>query len=92
MEDVTLYAYQISPPNDQLLYFAETLEECRAAALEQRQELKEGDPDDEHEAMAIYRCLVRMPDQQTLLRILNEETSSIEACVVERKLVALVTE
>ncbi|WP_018098288.1 hypothetical protein [Sinorhizobium meliloti] len=92
METAALYAYQISPPNDQLLYFAETLEECQTAASEERRELKEGDPDDEHEAMAIYRCLVRMPDQQTLIRILNEEISPIEACVVERKLVALVTE
>lgn len=92
MEEVSLYAYQISPPNDQLLYFAETLEECQAAALEERRELKQGDPDDELEAMAIFHCLVRMPDQQTLLRILNEETSPIEACVVQRKLVALVTD
>ncbi|MDX1004479.1 hypothetical protein GOE20_26870 [Sinorhizobium medicae] len=92
MEEVSLYAYQVSPPNDELLYFAETFEECQAAALEERRELKEGSPDDEPEAMAIYRCLVRMPDQQTLLRILNEEISPIEACVVERKLVALVTD
>ncbi|RVJ16624.1 hypothetical protein CN184_28185 [Sinorhizobium medicae] len=92
MQEVSLYAYQISPPNDHLLYFGETLEECQAAALEERREIKESEPDDELQAMAIYRCSVRIPDQQTLLRILNEETSLIEACVVERKLVALVTE
>ena len=91
METATLYAYQISPGNDELLYFTETLEACQAAALEQRQDFNENDPDeDELAAMAIYRCVIKMPDQQTLLRVLNDETSLLDACVVERKLVALV--
>lgn len=93
METATMYAYQISPGNDDLLYFAETLEECQAAALEQRRDFNENDPDeDELAGMAIYRCVIKMPDQQTLLRVLNDETSLIEACIVERKLVALVTD
>ncbi|WP_373413684.1 hypothetical protein [Ensifer aridi] len=93
METTILYAYQISPPNDQLLYFTGTLEACQAAALEQRRDFNENDPDEgELGAMAIYRCVLRIPDQQTLLRVLNDETSLVEACVVERKLVALVTE
>lgn len=91
--ETTLYAYQISPGNDDLLCFAETLEQCQAAALEQRRDFNDNDPDEgELDAMAIYRCVMRMPDQQTLLRVLNDETSLIEACVVERKLVAVVTD
>ncbi|GCA50752.1 MULTISPECIES: hypothetical protein [unclassified Sinorhizobium] len=93
METATLYAYQISPGNDDLLYFTETLEQCQAAALEQRRDFIENDPDEgELAAMAVYRCEMKMPDQQTLLRVLNDETTLVEACVVERKLVALVTD
>ncbi len=91
--EATVYAYQISPGNNDLLFFTETLEACQAAALEQRRDFNENDPDeDELGAMAIYRCVLKMPDQQTLLRVLNDETSLVEACVVERKLVALVTD
>ncbi|WEX76646.1 hypothetical protein PYH37_004966 [Sinorhizobium numidicum] len=93
METATVYAYQISPGNDDLLYFTDALEQCQAAALEQRRDFNENDPDEgELGAMAIYRCVMRMPDQQTLLRVLNDETTLVEACVVERKLVALVTD
>ncbi|MDX1083761.1 hypothetical protein GOL97_18140 [Sinorhizobium medicae] len=93
METATLYAYQISPGNDDLLYFTETLEQCQAAALEQRRDLNERDPDyGKVDSMAIYRCVLRIPDTQALLRVLNDETTPIEACVVERKLVALVTD
>lgn len=93
MMETILYAYEISPGKDHLLCFAETLEACQAAALEQRRDFNENDPDEgELGAMAIYRCVLRMPDQQTLLRVLNDETSLAEACVVERKLVALVTD
>ncbi len=85
-EETTLYVYQISPGNDDLLHFTEILDQCQAAALEH-------DPDEgELEAMAIYRCVMRMPDQETLVRVLNDETSLVEACVVDRKLVALVTD
>ncbi|MCA1490469.1 hypothetical protein I6F11_05985 [Ensifer sp. NBAIM29] len=45
MEETTLYAYQLSPGNDDLLYFTESLEECQAAALEQRRDFNENDPD-----------------------------------------------
>jgi hypothetical protein len=93
METATLYAYQISPGNDNLLFFTETLEQCQAAALEQRRDFSENDPDEgELAAMAIYRCEMKVPDQQTLLRVLNDETTLVEAFVVERKLVALVTD
>lgn len=36
----TLYAYQITPGSDDTLFFALTVEECRAAAIEQRRELR----------------------------------------------------
>ncbi|TCN32467.1 hypothetical protein [Sinorhizobium americanum] len=79
METATLYAYQITPGNDNLLFFAETLEQCQAAALEQRRDLARMTP-------------TPTSLTQALLRVLNEETSLVEACVVERKLVALVTD
>ncbi|MDX1128716.1 hypothetical protein GOL24_31730 [Sinorhizobium medicae] len=87
METATLYAYEISPGNDDLLYFTESLEECQAAALEQRRDFSENDP-------TKARCYgdLSAPDRQMLLRVLNDETSLAEACVVERKLVALVTD
>lgn len=39
--ETTVWAYQITPGHDDLLFFAETEEACRSAALEQRAELKQ---------------------------------------------------
>ena len=36
----TLYGYQVNPGSDETLFFALTIEECRAAAIEQRREMR----------------------------------------------------
>ncbi|MBL3684845.1 hypothetical protein F2981_23350 (plasmid) [Sinorhizobium meliloti] len=75
-----------------MLYFAETLEECRAAALEQRQELKEGDPTTSMKPMAMLPLFVRMPDQQTCFAFERGKLAPSKLVSLKRKLVALVTE
>jgi hypothetical protein len=92
--DFTIYAYQISPGSDESLYFAQSLEECQAAALRQRTELKDCDPElGDLGAMAIYRCTLRVPsDAATMLAVLNGDMTLFNACVVDRRLVALVAE
>ncbi|MCQ1779111.1 hypothetical protein NOJ05_18055 [Neorhizobium galegae] len=91
--EVTLYAYQIVPGGDHLLFFADTLEKCQAAAIEQRADLRQGDAeDDEIGAMAVYQCTMRLPDAKIMIDALNDHESLFRACVVDRKLIALVTD
>jgi hypothetical protein len=91
--EFTIFAYQIVPGEDHLLFFADTLEACQAAALEQRADLRQGDADcGDLGAMAVYRCTMRLPDEKTLIDVLNEKETLFRSCVVDRKLVALVAD
>ena len=94
--EFTLFGYQILPGSDENLYFAATLEDCQAAAIEQRQELMEDQVRDgvieQLGAMAIYRCVMRSPDQATLIKVLYGETELFDACLVEKKLVGSIAE
>lgn len=94
--EFTLFAYQISPGSDENLHFAATLEDCQQAAFEQRQELMEDqvrdDVIEQLGAMAVYRVVMRLPDQATLIRLLNDEADLFDACLVEKKLVAVVAD
>ncbi|WP_426289831.1 hypothetical protein ACN9MC_34830 (plasmid) [Ensifer adhaerens] len=90
--ECTLWAYQVTPGSDNILYFAESEADCRLAALEQRAELKAGDPEDYEGmgAMALYSFSFGSMTAGELVAVLNEEASLIEACAVERKLVGLI--
>lgn len=92
--EFTLWAYQVTPGSDHNLYFAEHEADCRRAALEQRAELKEGDPDDQEElgAMALYVFVFRSMTAGELVAVLNGEASLIETCAVDRKLVGLIAD
>lgn len=92
--EFTLWAYQVTPPHDDTLYFAENEADCRRAALEQRAELKEGDPEDyeDLQAMALYVFLFRSMNATELVAVLNGDASLIEMCAVERKLVGLIAD
>lgn len=92
--EITLWAYQITPGNDDLLFFAESLEACQSAALVQRAELKRRDPDDYSyiPAMAVYRMVFRPMTAAELVGVFNEDMTLLQACLVERTLVALVAE
>ncbi|MCY1347057.1 hypothetical protein D9M68_678500 [compost metagenome] len=89
-ETTTLFGHQITSGNDNLLGFAETLEECKAAAQEMIDDLNEHEPNTELGTFAIYRCEILCPDRETLIRVLNDELSLPEACVVDRHLVATI--
>lgn len=91
--EFTLWAYQVTPGSDHNLYFAEHEADCRRAALEQRAELKEGDPDDEElGAMALYVFVFRSMTAGELVAVLNGDASLIDTCAVERKLVGLIAD
>lgn len=94
--ETVLYAYQIVPGNDEILHFAPTLQECQQAAIDHRQELhRDQELDETYEeigAMAVYRVVLRPPDQKAFLQVLNEEKALFDACLVERELVALVAD
>lgn len=92
--EFTLWAYQVTPPHDDNLYFAENEPDCRRAALEQRAELKANDPADYEElgAMALYRFVFRAMTAGEIVAVLNGEASLIETCAVDRKLVGLIAD
>jgi hypothetical protein len=93
----TAYAYQISPGRDDMLYFARTFAECRLEALQHRAEIRENDDEyrDHLGAMALYECVMKVPDPETLIRVMNvadDPNALFKACVVERHLIAVVAE
>lgn len=90
--EITVWAYQITPGQDELLFFAETEEACRNAALEQRAELKQRDPDDyaQMPAMALHEFTLRSMTAGELVAVLNGDANLIEACAVDRRLVGFV--
>lgn len=94
--EFTLFCYQVIPGSDDLLHFAPTLQERQQAAIEHRQELHRDQEFDETYqkigAMAVYRVVLRPPDQKAFLQVLNEEKALVEACLVKRELVALVAD
>ncbi|MGE6781287.1 hypothetical protein ACQKGL_02055 [Ensifer adhaerens] len=91
--EITLWAYQVTPGSDHNLYFGEHEADCRRAALEQRAELKEGDPDDDElGTMALYVFVFRSLSAGELVAVLNGEASPIETCAVDRKLVGLIAD
>lgn len=92
--EFTLWAYQVTPGSDHNLYFAEHEADCRRAAIEQRAELKEGDPDDDEElgAMALYVFVFRSMTAAELVAVLNGDASLIATCAVDRKLVGLIAD
>lgn len=94
--EYTLYAYQVSPGRDEVLHFSDTFEGCREAALEQREDLRRHETDGERvDAMAVYRCRLRVPDLQIMIDVMNNpdsENALFRACVVDRQLVAVVAD
>ncbi|MCZ7975034.1 hypothetical protein O9X80_11100 [Agrobacterium salinitolerans] len=91
--EITVWAYQITPGSDETLYFALSEEACRSAALEQREELRQHDPDcEELPAMALYEYVVRSMSAAEIIAVLNGEISPIDACAVSRRLIGLVVD
>jgi len=89
--EIVLYAYQFSPNPGDPMFFAQTLEKCRAEAVEQRIDLKR-DPDNADLApFSIYRCVVRM-DVATYVQILTDPDDGVAKALVSKKLVELVME
>ena len=90
--ETVLFAYQITPGEDELLHFTETQEECQRAALEQRMQVKSHEDNDPLGAMAVYRMVLRPLSPAELIKVLNEETTYLNMAVVDRKLVAVVAD
>lgn len=89
--DIKLYAFQFSPNPQAPMFFRETMEECRVAAIEERSHLK-GEPDrGDIGSFPIYECAVRM-DVATFIEILNDPSEVVGRVLVSKKLIGLVTE
>lgn len=89
---ITVWAYQITPGSDETLFFAETEDECRRAALEQREELKRLDPPAYAgmTAMALYEYVLRPMSVSQIVSVLNGNISPIDGCAFSRRLVGLI--
>jgi hypothetical protein len=94
--EYTIFAYQVSPGCDDLLYFSHTLEDCQQAAIEQRRDLKRDEEYQDHlGAMAVYRCRLKVPSAEIMVEVMNapdDDHALFNACIVERQLVAVVAE
>jgi hypothetical protein len=91
--EITLWAYEVTAPPDEFLFFAETEAACKLAAIEQRQELMRLEPDDyDIPPMPLYQITFREMTASELVAVLNCDTTLIEACTVERKLIGLVVD
>lgn len=90
--EITLFAFQIVPGSDEELHFTETLEECRSAAIEQREEMKADEEFADLGAMAIYECVISIGDVPTLVDVLNDPTDIVDRLLVSKKLIAVVVE
>lgn len=94
--EYTLFAYQTSSDEDQLLHFTRSLEDCRDAAKAHQQDLRGNDDYRDHIGVkAIYECRMQMPDIEIMIDVLNsiaDGQAFFRACVVERHLVELVVE
>lgn len=90
--EVVVYACQIISGDDDELHFAATFEECLQHASEILQDLRQ-DPDIDVDTLgprAVYECTLRTPDTATLIAVLNKDPDAIHACVIDRRLVAVV--
>ena len=90
----TAYAYQIMAGNDELLHFAPSLDEVRAAAVEQRSELHaSGDfTREELGSMVIYECEMQDLDPKAMMRSLNNREDPailLDSCLVSKRIVEI---
>lgn len=90
--EITLFAFQIIPGSDEELHFAETIDECRSAAIEQREEMKADEEFTDMGAMAIYECVISIGDVPTLVDFLNDPTDIVERLLISKKLIAVVVD
>ena len=89
--DITLYAFQFSPHDDEEMFFNETLEACRAEAEGDRKMIRR-DPDYDHlTPFPIYECVVRM-DVATYAKVLSEPSHAVKHALVSKKLIGLVVD
>ncbi|KQY31845.1 hypothetical protein [Rhizobium sp. Root483D2] len=89
--EFTLFAFEIPPVRSGTLIFADNLKECESAALELRRELKQLDADDVP-AIGIFKCWMRVPDVDTIKHVLNGDVELLQSCLMERKLIAVVSD
>lgn len=90
--ETTLYAYQITPGSDNLLWFAESQDACETAAREQRAELRKYDPDVPLGPISVYRYTLRGLSTAELVEVLNDQTTLLPTITVDRRLVAEITD
>ncbi len=91
------YAFQIHPRHDEELLFSETMDDCYTDAVAHWADIKSNHPDlAAGGSMAIYHCRMMFPDVSTMLLVMNSVDGAhrilYERCLIERKVVARVTD
>lgn len=87
----TLYGYQVKPGSDETLFFSLTIEECRAAAIDRRREMRNKLSQPQLEPMAIYECLFRI-DLVSLLEMLNNPDCVYSNVLLSKSVVEVVAD
>lgn len=91
------YAFQIHPKRDDELLFFETMDSCYADAVAHWTDIKLNHPDlAAVGSLTIYQCRMMYPDVTTMMLAMNSIAGAhrvlFEHCLIERKVVALVTD
>lgn len=89
--EITLYAFQFSPNAGETMFFSQTLERCRAEAMEERTGLKNHPDYGDLSPFPLYECVMRM-DIATYIAVLNDPSEAVERALVSKKLIGLVME
>lgn len=89
--EITLYAFQFSPKASEPMFFAETLDQCRAEAIDQRTDLKSDPEYVDLPPFPLYECVVHM-DVATIIGILNDPDEAVERALISKRLIGLVVD
>jgi hypothetical protein len=93
---VVLFNYFMLEISRGNMFFAATVEECRAMAREHQKVLATDEDRPGVPAMAIYSVVIKQPDEAIMLTLLNSLDESgqtaFNECVVDRQLVEVVAD
>ncbi|ANL04685.1 MULTISPECIES: hypothetical protein [Rhizobium] len=86
--EFTVYGHEIIAGSDVGMHFSATLEQSRAEVAAYREAMIRFDPIGEPlGALGIHEMVLRMPDVETMIVLLNSPYSLFATCLTSRKLV-----
>ncbi|MDM9644880.1 hypothetical protein [Rhizobium sp. S163] len=86
--EFTVYGHEIISGSDIGMHFSATLEEARIAVAGYREAMTQIDPTGESLGrLGIHELVVRTPDVETMIVLLNSPYSLLSSCLTSRRLV-----